>query len=592
MINEDVEESLSSIALFLDEIKNKNFNIRVFKVKKLITLCELLSIERITKELVPLIIDLVYSFENSPEVLCEYAKTIEKIIYYLLNNTEQITTQTMVSIADLIQIYYDKLIPNEDDIVQSDSLQCIDKLIEYSISDNKNSQQLKNIIMQTIDVFKDNNNQLLTQYGFLLSMSFVVPKLYIVIMNDIERLSLFGQTLVYLSSFKTVDNFRRFTIQNISKIIPLINNETILSIIGEIISSLLVEQNELVAINNIEAASLFIKRFPTLPISQNILNSIVNRLVIAPTSTMISWRIKQSVIDFIYSLFDVISNSYIENVFCKFIIFNLDDSANTIEPQIKISLISHLDYFIDRKYSAFIVNDVLPILKNIILNNTCLYVRKEIAEVIPKIVLKLCNSEIIGATTNIKIVDIINSMFNDEMCTIPYTFVENIILDKKNIDLYTPIIYNILKEPYWRLRYEIAKKLNEYVIQYVITEKKEIVGNILNFIKILFNDKANDVRLLCLELIKKIIISQKEIGNELSLMDEIYKIQEEILNSKQSKYVMKIFAMNSFKELYFYYTEAQLNVLKDLIKNQSNSSIENIKKVSMDILQYITTTKM
>ena len=586
------EESLTSSALFLDEIKNKNFNIRLFKVKKLISVCELLSIDRIINELIPLIIDIVYNFENSSEVLCEYAKSIEKIIFYLLENAEQITSQIIVAIADLIQIYYDKLISNDDDIVQSDSLQCIDALIAYSISERKNSQQLKNIITQTIDVFKDNNNQLLSQFGFLLSMSFVVPRLFKLIENDTERLSLYGQTLIYLSSFKTFDNFRRFTIQNITKILPIINNEAILSVIGDIISSLLTDQNEFVVINDIEAAALFIKKFPTLPLSQNLLNAIVNQLVIAPTSMMISWRVKQSVIDFIYASFEMVRNAYIENVFCKFVIYNLDESANAIEPQIKISIISHIDFFVDRKLSNFVVNDILPVLKNIIVNNTCLYVRKAIAEVMPNVIAKLCNSEIIGATSNGKIVDIVNSLMSDEMCVVPYTFVENIKIDKKNLDMYTPVIYRILKEEYWRLRYEIAKKINEYIEMCVIEEKKDISGNILNFIKIIFNDKANDIRLLCLDIIKKCIMSRKENGSYHSLLDEVYKIQEEILNSKQSKYTMKIFAMNVFKELYQYYSEEQLCVLKELLESLTKSSVDNIKRVSIEILQYINTTKM
>lgn len=586
------EESLTSSALFLDEIKNKNFNIRLFKVKKLISVCELLSIDRIINELIPLIIDIVYNFENSSEVLCEYAKSIEKIIFYLLENAEQITSQIIVAIADLIQIYYDKLISNDDDIVQSDSLQCIDDLIAYSISERKNSQQLKNIITQTIDVFKDNNNQLLSQFGFLLSMSFVVPRLFKLIENDTERLSLYGQTLIYLSSFKTFDNFRRFTIQNITKILPIINNEAILSVIGDIISSLLTDQNEFVVINDIEAAALFIKKFPTLPLSQNLLNAIVNQLVIVPTSMMISWRVKQSVIDFIYASFEMVRNAYIENVFCKFVIYNLDESANAIEPQIKISIISHIDFFVDRKLSNFVVNDILPVLKNIIVNNTCLYVRKAIAEVMPNVIAKLCNSEIIGATSNGKIVDIVNSLMSDEMCVVPYTFVENIKIDKKNLDMYTPVIYRILKEEYWRLRYEIAKKINEYIEMCVIEEKKDISGNILNFIKMIFNDKANDIRLLCLDIIKKCIMSRKENGSYHSLLDEVYKIQEEILNSKQSKYTMKIFAMNVFKELYQYYSEEQLCVLKELLESLTKSSVDNIKRVSIEILQYINTTKM
>ena len=586
------EESLTSSALFLDEIKNKNFNIRLFKVKKLISVCELLSIDRIINELIPLIIDIVYNFENSSEVLCEYAKSIEKIIFYLLENAEQITSQIIVAIADLIQIYYDKLISNDDDIVQSDSLQCIDDLIAYSISERKNSQQLKNIITQTIDVFKDNNNQLLSQFGFLLSMSFVVPRLFKLIENDTERLSLYGQTLIYLSSFKTFDNFRRFTIQNITKILPIINNEAILSVIGDIISSLLTDQNEFVVINDIEAAALFIKKFPTLPLSQNLLNAIVNQLVIAPTSMMISWRVKQSVIDFIYASFEMVRNAYIENVFCKFVIYNLDESANAIEPQIKISIISPIAFFVDRKLSNFVGNDILPVLKNIIVNNTCLYVRKAIAEVMPNVIAKLCNSEIIGATSNGKIVDIVNSLMSDEMCVVPYTFVENIKIDKKNLDMYTPVIYRILKEEYWRLRYEIAKKINEYIEMCVIEEKKDISGNILNFIKMIFNDKANDIRLLCLDIIKKCIMSRKENGSYHSLLDEVYKIQEEILNSKQSKYTMKIFAMNVFKELYQYYSEEQLCVLKELLESLTKSSVDNIKRVSIEILQYINTTKM
>ena len=89
------------------------------------------------------------------------------------------------------------------------------------------------------------------------------------------------------------------------------------------------------------------------------------------------------------------------------------------------------------------------------------------------------------------------------MCVVPYTFVENIKIDKKNLDMYTPVIYRILKEEYWRLRYEIAKKINEYIEMCVIEEKKDISGNILNFIKMIFNDKANDIRLICLDIIKK-----------------------------------------------------------------------------------------
>ena len=178
------------------------------------------------------------------------------------------------------------------------------------------------------------------------------------------------------------------------------------------------------------------------------------------------------------------------------------------------------------------------------------------------------------------------------MCVVPYTFVESVTIDKKNLDLYTPVIYSILKEPYWRLRYEIAKKINEYIELYVIEEKKDIAGNVLNFIKILFNDKANDIRFLCLDMIKKIIVSRKENWSYYSLLDEVYKIQEDILNSKQSKYTIKIFAMNAFKELYQYYSEEQVYLLKELLESLTKSSIENIKRVSMEILEYIKTTKM
>ena len=125
-----------------------------------------------------------------------------------------------------------------------------------------------------------------------------------------------------------------------------------------------------------------------------------------------------------------------------------------------------------------------------------------------------------------------------------------------------------------------------------VEEKKDISGNILNFIKMIFNDKANDIRLLCLDIIKKCIMSRKENGSYHSLLDEVYKMQEEILNSKQSKYTMKIFAMNVFKELYQYYSEEQLCVLKELLESLTKSSVDNIKRVSIEILQYINTTKM
>ena len=152
MEDDKSEDNLNSIEYFVDEIKNKNFNIRVFNVKKLILLCELLPFERICKELIPFMIDCIYNYENCGEVFSEYAKSIEQIIIYFLNNYDK--DSILNPIESLINCYYDKLLYNEDDIVQNDSIQCMYNLIAYAErKSNPKRDVLVHVICKLLDIF-------------------------------------------------------------------------------------------------------------------------------------------------------------------------------------------------------------------------------------------------------------------------------------------------------------------------------------------------------------------------------------------------------------------------------------------------------
>lgn len=71
---------------YVDEIKNQNFNIRIFNAKRILTIFELLSFEDLLSKFIPFIVENIIKFELNEEVLTEYAKNIKDFIIFTIEN--------------------------------------------------------------------------------------------------------------------------------------------------------------------------------------------------------------------------------------------------------------------------------------------------------------------------------------------------------------------------------------------------------------------------------------------------------------------------------------------------------------------------
>ena len=54
---------------YVDEIKNQNFNIRIFNAKRILTIFELLSFEDLLSKFIPFIVENIIKFVLHEEVL-------------------------------------------------------------------------------------------------------------------------------------------------------------------------------------------------------------------------------------------------------------------------------------------------------------------------------------------------------------------------------------------------------------------------------------------------------------------------------------------------------------------------------------------
>ena len=372
-------------------------------------------------------------------------------------------------------------------------------------------------------------------------------------------------------------------------------------------------------------------------------NFINNESILKITLT---WRIKVAYIENICRLNKIImknSPNYYNDYFstiCQKILEN-----NNKEPDLKISVLNHIDFLIP-KLPTFI-----QIFKNINSTEQNMYVRSNLAIALNKI---LNNPKFYELNENnndfhskvINIFNIIQNMLDKEKFDVKYNLLStvefdffNIIKDdnfkveilNKSIKLII-IVFEKVNE--WRIRYSIYNKVETFLSNkdnfLKITNlyqqgnnmninqnpnqeniNVEMVKNLRNLIKLFFNDKANIIRINCLNLIDNIISMQKDnnIQNDLwiiRIQDELLKYQfslfsknnnfeegENFINNIISlnvnkNYYIKIFFLESVKKFIHLYSNIEKNIIKEivgLIKNDKQYSNENVAngKIMKDI---------
>ena len=190
-----------------------------------------------------------------------------------------------------------------------------------------------------------------------------------------------------------------------------------------------------------------------------------------------------------------------------------------------------------------------------------------------------------------------------------------ILILNQAIKLY---IYSFQKIDEWRIRYNLYIKFKDFfsekenilkisklnMMWYNLKDLGDIILQLINNIRVLlhlfFLDKANIIRMSCLDLINTIVNFQIEIKltknfQLIRISEELMKYQlsifcknsiydEKIINNLElldmnKSYSMKLFFLESVKKFINLYSNSEKNIIKrilELIENNLNYSKENI----------------
>ena len=345
----------------------------------------------------------------------------------------------------------------------------------------------------------------------------------------------------------------------------------------------------------------------------------------------LTWRIKVAYIENVCKLKNLVNmhnpkyfNEYYSH-YCESIL-----NGSNIEPDLKISILKNIELLVPT------INKFIPIFNSMIIIEKDQYILSSLGIAINNI---MNNKNLYEMNNNENAIIIVNQLFqfinillNNNTFEIRYhvlssfdfSFFNYINNDaKKILYLIEAIKLYILafqRIDEWRIRYNLFEKFKKFILEknnilkifslYQILNNNseiektifELINNIRNLIHLFFLDKANVIRMDSLELIKNIIIFQKD--NNINNEKYLIRIKEELINYQISifcknstnienifinlnlldmnkNYCMKLFFIESVKKFINLYSPNEKNIIKNilqLIKNDAKYAKENIAK--------------
>jgi hypothetical protein len=363
---------------YVDEIKNQNFNIRIFHAKRILTIFELLSFEDLLSKFIPFIVENIIKFELNEEVLTEYAKNIKDFIMFTIQNKpNNIEMNDVIEINNLLfNTFYLKFFQSDDEIIRENAVNSFIFLIKESLKYEMLIEPIK--IILNVDKNTPHNNKICYCY--------IYPYFYQVI--TIHN-NLFDQYLnAYTFLLKNVDkpSIRRFSMENADKIFQFLNNDEnsykILKLINERCLNLIDDPIEIIRINTINTGSKlcqFLKNYHY----KDFLN--INDLIIKFQSSFKkynSWRMKCALINSFYENSDLFDSNFIDTVLIQNFKLTL---LNEQEAEPKIYILEQL-YKLPNLFPNKFNTIFIPIFQNNILLDKNMYIRIALSNSLIKII--------------------------------------------------------------------------------------------------------------------------------------------------------------------------------------------------------------
>lgn len=556
---------------YVDEIKNQNFNIRIFHAKRILTIFELLSFEDLLSKFIPFIVENIIKFESNEEVLTEYAKNIKDFIMFTIQNKpNNIEMNDVIEINNLLfNTFYLKFFQSDDEIIRENAVNSFIFLIKESLKYEMLIEPIK--IILNVDKNTPHNNKICYCY--------IYPYFYQVI--TIHN-NLFDQYLnAYTFLLKNVDkpSIRRFSMENADKIFQFLNNDEnsykILKLINERCLNLIDDPIEIIRINTINTGSKlcqFLKNYHY----KDFLN--INDLIIKFQSSFKkynSWRMKCALINSFYENSDLFDSNFIDTVLIQNFKLTL---LNEQEAEPKIYILEQL-YKLPNLFPNKFNTIFIPIFQNNILLDKNMYIRIALSNSLIKII----SYQEFDNTISNNIQKILLMLLEDNIFDVSINVIKSFKIEKFNIKFCINLIEQASKFSQWRIRYEAIKKLKEIISNLIENNETNIDTNsLIELIYYFYHDKANDIRSVSVEILDMLLNK-----NLININKELWTLQKEILDTNL-KYTLQIFVLKSIKHFYNYYTsEIKENEIKPIINNKLNSPINNIQNEAAILFDYI-----
>ena len=556
---------------YVDEIKNQNFNIRIFHAKRILTIFELLSFEDLLSKFIPFIVENIIKFESNEEVLTEYSKNIKDFIMFTIQNKpNNIEMNDVIEINNLLfNTFYLKFFQSDDEIIRENAVNSFIFLIKESLKYEMLIEPIK--IILNVDKNTPHNNKICYCY--------IYPYFYQVI--TIHN-NLFDQYLnAYTFLLKNVDkpSIRRFSMENADKIFQFLNNDEnsykILKLINERCLNLIDDPIEIIRINTINTGSKlcqFLKNYHY----KDFLN--INDLIIKFQSSFKkynSWRMKCALINSFYENSDLFDSNFIDTVLIQNFKLTL---LNEQEAEPKIYILEQL-YKLPNLFPNKFNTIFIPIFQNNILLDKNMYIRIALSNSLIKII----SYQEFDNTISNNIQKILLMLLEDNIFDVSINVIKSFKIEKFNIKFCINLIEQASKFSQWRIRYEAIKKLKEIISNLIENNETNIDTNsLIELIYYFYHDKANDIRSVSVEILDMLLNK-----NLININKELWTLQKEILDTNL-KYTLQIFVLKSIKHFYNYYTsEIKENEIKPIINNKVNSPINNIQNEAAILFDYI-----
>jgi hypothetical protein len=396
-------------------------------------------------------------------------------------------------------------------------------------------------------------------------MSVVLPYFYKIISSD-EVMQKHQKCIESILSPNVYYPFRRNLLENLSNIIPYLNNEkhaSLLSYINDICINIPnKEQNEFILINII---IMSYKLINVNPLQYKPLLSIMLDKINISTLVQLSLRLNQTFIEFIDNVQPIIKS---HPNYLKYIIFTLKDNAIKSDPEVKIAMLTNIDKWIDKTQLTLMQgecefsNMIIQIFQTVTVSDPNKNVRKALSKVLTRVLDKLISlSNLLTLSTSNELAfnDIYTKLLNDTVFEVKYEVVKHMNLNVFNFKyLYDVVIsQTCINDTYWRIRLETLKNIFEMIKDMIRSNVyiNEYRKQLLTLLKCFYKDKASDVRELTLEVIKYILDNSNR-QFKVDLMGDFWSIQQEMLTvGTDMSYHLGVFAVKSVLLLKHYYLE-------------------------------------